>query len=69
MKAQPVAQCQAPGQPILIDLMALDHLGLSHPIRVEAVERVEGEISVSTPRAGTGEVRIEYAEIFCGNKD
>jgi hypothetical protein len=52
VKAQPVAQCQRPGQPVLLDLMALDHLRLGRPACIDAVERVESEISVGAPRAG-----------------
>ena len=69
VKAQPVAQCQVPDQPIFFDLVPLDHLRLRRPIRIDAVERVEDEISVSASRAGAGEVRVEHAEIFSRNKD
>jgi len=46
VKAQPVAQLQGPGQPILIDLVPVNHLPLRRPIRIDSVQCVEDEISV-----------------------
>src|ERR1700738_4451382 len=46
VKAEPVAQCQGPDQPVLVDPMPLAHLWLSRPIRVEAVKSIEDEIGV-----------------------
>jgi len=58
MKAQPVAQCQGPGEPIRLDLMSLDHLRLGRPTRVQPVERVEDEIGV---------MRLERGPAKCGS--
>src|SRR6516165_3153783 len=69
VKAQPVAQCQRPSQPVLLDLMTLDHLRLGRPARIDAIERIEDEIGVGAPRSWTGEVWVEHAEILGRNKD
>jgi hypothetical protein len=69
VKAQPIAQCQRPGQPILFDLMSLDHLRLGRPARIDAVERIEDEIGVIARRPEAGGDRVEYAKIDAGNKD
>jgi hypothetical protein len=68
-KSQPVAQCQSPDQPILLDLMSLDHLRLGGPVHIDAIERVEDEISLIARRAEADDDRIEHAEIFGRNKD
>jgi hypothetical protein len=49
--------------------MALDHLRLSCPIRIDAVERVEDEIAMISRRSEAGDYRVEDAEIYRGNKD
>ena len=49
VKEEPVAQCQSPGQPILVHLMSLDHLRLGLPASIDAVKRVEDEIGVIAP--------------------
>src|SRR6266404_1814975 len=64
VKAQSVAQCQSPGQPILLDLMSLDHLRLGCPIRIDAVERIEDEISVIARLPLAGDDRVEHAEVY-----
>jgi hypothetical protein len=69
VKAQSVAQCQGPGQPILLDLMSLDHLRLGCPIRVDAVERIEDEISVIARLPLAGGDRVEHAEVYVDTKD
>ena len=69
VKAQPLAQCQSPSQAILFDPMALDHLRLGRPIRVDAVERIEDEIGMRASRAVAGDDRIEHAEIQCWNEN
>src|SRR5215471_2730017 len=48
--------------------MPLDHLRLRHPVRIDAVERIEDEIGVIAHRARAANYRIEHAEIFGGNK-
>src|SRR5262249_55039514 len=68
MKAQPLAQCQSPCQPILVDLMSVDHLRLRHPVRVNAVERIEDEISVIAGRADPGGDRVEHVEVYGRSK-
>ena len=69
VKAQPVAQCQSPDQPILLDLMSLDHLRLGRPARIDAVERVEDEIGVIARRPKGGDDRVEHSQIYGGHKD
>jgi hypothetical protein len=68
VKTQPVAQCQGPGQSILLDLMSLDHLRLGRPICIDAVERVEDEIGVIARRPEARGDRVEQAEVRRRNK-
>ena len=49
--------------------MALDHLRLRHPIRIDAVERIEDEIAVIAGRPIAGRDRIKHIEILDGDKD
>ena len=63
MEAQPVAQAQQPSQPVILDLMPLDHLGLSLPARIEAVQRVEHQISIVTSWPVEGHDRVEHDQI------
>jgi hypothetical protein len=63
VKAQTVAQFQGPGQPVLLDGMALDHLRLRLPLRVDAVKRIEHEIGGVARRPRPGDHRVEDAEI------
>jgi hypothetical protein len=49
--------------------MALDHLRLSCPIRIDAVQCVEDEIAMVWRRSEAGDYRVEDAEIYRGNKD
>jgi len=69
VKAQPVPQSQGPGQPILLDLMPLDHLRLRRPARIDTVEGVEDQIRVSAHRAGAADHRVEHTEVFGRDKD
>jgi hypothetical protein len=69
MKAQPVAQLQGPDQAVFVDVMALNHLRLSHPVGVDAVERVEYEIRVIACRSVERHNRIENGEIRSWNED
>jgi hypothetical protein len=63
VKAQPVAQPQIPGQAVIVDLVAGDHLRLGLPVGVDAVERVEDEIGIVAGRPVEGDDRIEHGEI------
>jgi hypothetical protein len=69
VKPQPLAQCQGPDQPVLLDLMPLDHLRLRRPIRIDAVQRVEDEIGMIARRSEGDDDGVEHAEIRDWNKD
>src|SRR5207244_1121678 len=69
VKVQPVAQCQSPNKPIFLDLMALDHLRLGRPVRIDPIKRIKDEIGVIARRPEAGDDRVEHAEIYGGNKD
>jgi hypothetical protein len=49
--------------------MALDHLRLRLPAGVEAVERVEHQVSVIAGRPVAGDHWVEHAEIGHPDKD
>jgi hypothetical protein len=68
VKAQTVAQLQVPDQTILFDVVALDHLWLRRPVRIDAVERVEDEISVVARRPVEGYDRVQHREARSRNK-
>ena len=59
VETQSVAKKQQPGQPVIIKLMPLDHLGAA-PVRIEALHRVERRISIVTEFAGS---RLETVEL------
>jgi hypothetical protein len=54
---------EGPVQAVRVDLVTFDHLGLSLPLGVEAVERVEHEIGGIARRPRSGDHRVEDAEI------
>ena len=49
--------------------MSLDHLRLSRPVHIDAVERIEDEVGVVARRPKGRDDRVEHAEIFGGSKD
>src|SRR5215813_11835774 len=49
--------------------MPLDHLRLRHPVRIDAIERIEDQIGVIAHRAGAADDRVEHAEVFAWNVD
>jgi hypothetical protein len=62
VKAQALAQGQRPRQPIFLDLVALDHLRLRRPVRID-------EVSVVTRRTDLRDYRVQHAKVLGGNKD
>src|SRR5580704_5650971 len=60
VEAQTVAQFQGPGQSVLLDGMALDHLRPRLPLGVDAVKRIEHEISAVSRRPRPGDDRVQY---------
>ena len=69
VKAQTVAQRQGPGQSVLLDGMALDHLRPRLPLGVNAVKRIEHEIGVVSRRPRPGDDRIQHRKIRDPDKD
>jgi len=69
MEAQTVAQLQRPGQSVLLDGMALDHLWLRLPFGVDAVKRIEHEIGGVSRRPRPGDDRIQHRKIRDPDKD
>ena len=69
VEAQTVAQLQGPGQSVLLDGMALDHLRLRLPLGVDAVKRIEHEIGVVSRRPRPGDDRIQHRKIGDPHKD
>src|SRR6516225_5215109 len=68
VKTQPIAQAQQPSQPVIVDLMPLDHLRLRLPARIEAVQRVKHQIGVITSLTVEGDDRVEHDEISAGRE-
>src|SRR5260370_10739072 len=69
MKAEAVPQFEIPDQSILVDRMTFNHLGQRHPARIEAVKRVEDEISVVARRPIEGDDRVQHGKIRSGDED
>jgi hypothetical protein len=69
VETQTVAQLQCPGQSVLLDGMALNHLGLRLPLGVDALERIEHEIGVVSRRPCPGNDRIQHRKIRDPDKD
>jgi hypothetical protein len=60
VKAQTVAQLQGPGQSVLLDGMARNHLRLRLPLGVDAVKRIEHEIGRVSSRPRPCDDRVQY---------
>src|SRR5215469_14810248 len=69
VKTQPIAQAQQPSQPVIVDLMPLDHLRLRLPARIEAVQRVKHQVGVITSLTVEGYDRVEHDEIQARRDD
>ena len=63
MEPQALAQRQSPGQSVVLDKMALDHLRTRSPVRVDAVECVKDEVTVVSRRSRESHNRVEDGEI------
>ena len=68
MEAQAAAEFDGPAPPVVLDRMTRGHLGTDGEALVEAVERVEHEVTVIARRSGTGPHRVENDQVGIGHE-